>query len=695
MAAPPAAPGQDKRRATVALAPDALGTLKAPVAVRVLDVDAPLGDLDLSYQYVRHDYRSLLAVVRLAEDPIGVATFPVDPGGYVTRAQLAGGLHRQLGAELDEAYARRVREPKPDSGWDTSELAPVTEVPPCPSVSVVLPTRGNLEMLERSLRSILLCDYDDLEVIVVETKPRSSDTARMLVRQFPGERRVRYVEEPRANASRARNVAVARAEGEIVAFADEDMVVDRLWLRASVEALLSEQGVACVTGLILPLDLDSTRQVLLEQSAGFRKGFRRRTYRLPDAWAENPLLSYAAGALGSGASIVMRTELARELGGFDPALGPATPATAGEDIDLLVRLLQSGSALSYEPRAIVWRERPGGAGGLRRQAYRHGVGLGAMLGKQLMARPKRRDFLRAIPAGVCYLRAPGSREEMPPRTRIPRHLAWLERLGMLIGPIAYLVGALMVRARRRAEGSRAPIPRPLRIVRRMVVAGERVNVVWFRDAEAPRRRFVWQPAAEHTRPSLLGWARRQAQAQRHRIAAAVAVLAPLVILTAYYRKEDTNHFTPQEAAAARYLDTHAPPRSLLVDATNDYPFSFKNHKRFFFVPIAEEPSASRDRVLADPATALSSWANGRAYRAVYVILTRSQKVEAESDGVLPRWSVDVIQNALLASPRFRVVFRNRDATVFSALIYHAGSGLAATRASRSFRLTTRGLHSAS
>jgi glycosyltransferase involved in cell wall biosynthesis len=514
----------------VTLAPGGIGELTAPVAVRVLDLDAPLDDLDLSYHYMRHDYRSLLAVVRIGEHPIGVATFPVDPRGYVTRDQLAGGLHRQLGAELSEAIAIRDRERKPDSsvgipefpygagipelpyGADIPELPYGAGVPelPCgadialgPSVSVVVPTCCNPEPLERCLRSILQCEYDDFEVIVVENRPGSSDTARMLVERFPGERRLRYVEEPRPSASLARNAGLASSEGEIVAFTDDDVVVDPLWLRASVGALLSGDGVACVTGLILPLELESESQLLLEQFASFGKGFQRKTYRLPDSLEENPLLPYTAGAPGSGASIVMLTEVARDLGGFDPALGPATPAKGGEDLDLLVRVLRTGQGVSYEPRAIVWREHPEGSWLLRRQVYRYGVGLGAMLGKQLIAGPQRRDFLRAVPAGLRYLRNPGSRKKAGKPANYPRRLTWLKRLGMLVGPIAYLVSAVIVRARR-LRRRQPPSPRSLRIVRRMVVGGETINVAWFREAPAPRVRLAWRRAAEHdtTGPSV-------------------------------------------------------------------------------------------------------------------------------------------------------------------------------------------------
>jgi GT2 family glycosyltransferase len=484
----------------VAIASEGIGSLTAPVAVRLIDLDTPLSDLDLSYQYLRQDYRSLLAVVRLAQDPIGVATFPVDPGGYVTRDQLAGGLNRQLGAELIEAYDRRNRDRRVDPFSGMPELGDSDEPTLGPSVSVVVPTCCNPGPLERCLQSILLSDYDDFEVIVVENRPGSSETARMLVERFAGERRLRYVEEPRASASLARNAGLAAAEGEIVAFTDDDVVVDRLWLAASVRALLSARDVACVTGLILPLELESESQLLLEQFAGFGKGFRPKTYRLPDSWQENPLLPYTAGALGSGASIVMLTEIARGLGGFDPSLGPPTPAKGGEDIDLLARVLREGHGLSYEPRAIVWHEHPEGSTRLRRQVYSYGVGLGAMLGKQLIAGPQRRDFLRAVPAGLRYLRDPGSRKNAGKPAGYPRRLTWLERLGMLVGPILYLMSALIVQARRLTP-TRTPSPSPLRIMRRMVVGDESISVSWFRELEPPSVRFAWRRAPKRATTS--------------------------------------------------------------------------------------------------------------------------------------------------------------------------------------------------
>lgn len=170
------------------------------------------------------------------------------------------------------------------------------------------------------------------------------------------------------------------------------------------------------------------------------------------------------------------------------------------------------------------------------------------------------------------------------------------------------------------------------------------------------------------------------QAQRRWTSAVLTAVAGTLVLgaflIAYYGKERLNYFTPSEVAAALYVDTHAPPGSLLVDGTNNYPYAFKNYERFVYVSIALEPRASQARLLANAVAVLSDWMSNTSYRAAYLIITRSEKIEVEELGVMPAGSLDAIEHALLASPRFRVVFRNRDATVFSLA---AGRGAARER----------------
>ena len=69
------------------------------------------------------------------------------------------------------------------------------------------------------------------------------------------------------------------------------------------------------------------------------------------------------------------------------------------------------------------------------------------------------------------------------------------RLGMLLGPCAYLWSAFLAGARR-LRGRRSSSAHALRIVRRLVVGGETINVVWFDDSPEARTRFSWRSTDE-------------------------------------------------------------------------------------------------------------------------------------------------------------------------------------------------------
>jgi GT2 family glycosyltransferase len=423
--------------------------LVAPAAVRIVNLDEPLVDLRLPPARLGGSYRSLVAIARLDGDPIGSAVIHLDREGRVARDRLALELRRQLVVELGSALARRGLDLPPSLTEGVPRL-PGRRRPTARrrSVSVVVTTCRNPVALARGLRSILACEYDDLEVIVVENRPGPPDTRLMLAEEFGDDPRVRYVEEPARGLASARNAGLAVAEGELVAFTDDDVVVDSAWIRRSAEAFERRDEVACVTGLILPVELETETQLLLEQFMTLGKGFSRQTYRLPETLCEYPLLPYTPGVIGSGANTVLRADVAWQLGGFDASLGTGTPAAGGEDLDLYIRLLQEGHTVAYEPSAVVWHAHPDGMAKLRRQVYGYGVGLGATFSKQLVAGPDRQTLLRAVPAGIRYLRDPTSRKNAGKSAGYPRRLDWLERLGMLVGPAAYLASLLRPRRRR-------------------------------------------------------------------------------------------------------------------------------------------------------------------------------------------------------------------------------------------------------
>jgi O-antigen biosynthesis protein len=458
--------------------------LVTPAAVRIVDLETPLSDLQLSMNERDVPYRSLMVVARLDGEPLGTAALQVAEG-RVSRVRLAGALHSQLEAELGEVYASRGLAlpasipPEGIPGRPEDRVARLATRP----VSVVVPTCGYTARFERCLHSILASHYGDFEVIVVDNHPHGGSTRAMIAGRFAGDDRLRYVEEPRRGLSAARNAGLVAARGDVVAFTDDDVVVDPDWIGRIADAFDRAADVACVSGLVLPFGLESDSQLQLEQVASFSKGFDARTIRLPDALDDHLLLPYTPGLIGSAANTALRADVARELDGFDTDFGTGTPAAGEEDLDLYVRLLCEGHAIAYEPCAIIWHEPPDGGSRLRRRVFRYGVGFGASLAKQLFAGPSRLQLLRSVPAGIRYLREPISRKNAAKAADYPRRLNALERLGMLMGPAAYLTSAAKQRIARPVGGPLGTDARTIHVEQVALSSGRSVEVVSFLDLQ--------------------------------------------------------------------------------------------------------------------------------------------------------------------------------------------------------------------
>ena len=176
------------------------------------------------------------------------------------------------------------------------------------------------EGLDACLRSLADLDYPDYEVIVVDNRPPGSPV------DLPG---VRVLPETRPGISAARNRGLEAATGEIVAFTDDDVEVDPGWLLA-IATRLEHPEEACVNGLALPRELETSAQVALEEYYG---GFGPRTFEpvshrmraprgcsllrpatvdaLDDDGRRRSFSLYAAGSFGAGANMAFRSPASR------------------------------------------------------------------------------------------------------------------------------------------------------------------------------------------------------------------------------------------------------------------------------------------------------------------------------------------------------------------------------------------------
>jgi GT2 family glycosyltransferase len=384
--------------------------LLAPVAVRTVNLDAPS---DLALARVGRPFRSALLVGLREGRPIGaVAT------GEVNDQRLSG-----------DEIARLFE------GIESPPQTQRAQSAALPRLSVVVTTCAQAESTAAAVESVLACDPPALEVIVVENRPVGSPVPALLRELFGENSRVRYVEESHRGLSAARNAGLREARGDAVAFTDDDVIVAREWVGWLASSFGEEADVGCVTGLIVPGDLTTEAQVVMEQFAGFGKGYQRRVHRITEP--TSPIFPFGAGEFGSGACTALRRDVGLAIGGFDTALGAGTVSRGGEDLDLFVRLLLAGHAIVYEPAAMISHRHPDNDEHLRTEVFSYGMGLAAMLTKQALD-GQAVAIARRIPAALRHLLAADSRKNVRKGPSYPRRLDWIERAGMLAGPSAYL-----------------------------------------------------------------------------------------------------------------------------------------------------------------------------------------------------------------------------------------------------------------
>ncbi len=399
-----------------------------PARVAVIDLADPLPPLPAEGPDGRWHQR-VVALVRVAGDPVGVADIPIGTG--LGPAGVAEALWDALGPALrahrDEPGLRAL----PVSGFGRPSQPRGADR----RASVIVATRDRPNELARCLTSLLALDYGAFDIVVVDNAP-SDDRTRDVVAQFAtGGADLTYVREPRPGLARAHNAARTAVTGEVVAITDDDVVVDRGWLRRLVEAFSVADDVGAATGMIFPVELETATQQWTDVYAAYNKGYQREVISLADR--RNTLLPWATGTVGSGANMAFSVAALDAIGWFDDALGAGTPARGGDDLAAFHDVLLAGYRIVYEPAAIVLHRHHRDPDVARRLAFSYGVALSAHLTRSMVDRPSSLVALvPRLPAGFRH----GLHTTRTPSAVASPGLAgagWRQRAGMLVGPWSY------------------------------------------------------------------------------------------------------------------------------------------------------------------------------------------------------------------------------------------------------------------
>ena len=213
--------------------------------------------------------------------------------------------------------------------------------------TVIVCTYNRCKTLEKTLdnlvASALLTSFE-WEVLVVDnnSSDQTRDVVEGFIQRYPD--RFRYVFEPRQGVSYARNAGVRISRGDVLAFMDDDVTIDRGWLR-NITASLHRGDCAGVGGRIVPLWksepprwLPIERPYALAPFGSFDLGSE------PGPLNEPPF----------GANMAFRKEMFERYGCFRTDLGRCADKTlSNEDTEFGNRLLAAGERLRYEPSALM------------------------------------------------------------------------------------------------------------------------------------------------------------------------------------------------------------------------------------------------------------------------------------------------------------------------------------------------------
>jgi glycosyltransferase involved in cell wall biosynthesis len=420
----------------------------SPMRVCEIELSEPLVAISACKSKSEQRYTHAHCLVRLHSQPIGLVDFPfvsdeLAPGNYVQQ------IWQELGEQIN-AHLRADGLPEiqglDEAGVDSLETPRCmrereTFLKTAPFVSVIVATRNRAEALGRCLPGVLAQEYPDYEVIVVDNAPSDGTTAELIAREYSQEPRLHYVREEEPGLPQAHNRGLLQARGEIIAFTDDDVVVDRHWLAGLVRGFGVAEKVGCVTGLIIPLELETPAQFLFEAYGGFTRGFARRLFDLRAHRWLRPSYPYIVGACtaGTGASMAFTAQFLKDGGGFDPALGPGRPTRGGEDLAAYFHVIRRGYCLVYEPTALLYHQHRQDYAGLQKQMYDYGVGFSAYLTKVIVDEPWLIfDCFVKLMRSLIFLARTRTTKPEEPAISIPEELKQQVARGRWHGPLVYL-----------------------------------------------------------------------------------------------------------------------------------------------------------------------------------------------------------------------------------------------------------------
>lgn len=234
--------------------------------------------------------------------------------------------------DWDFGLVDRQRQPKPalQAVSYCLQQVPFRGEKQLPYISVVVCSYNGAATITGCLQGLVELDYPAYEIIVVDDG--SQDDTADLAGKYP----VTLISTPNQGLSSARNTGLSYAQGEIVAYIDDDAYPDEHWLRYLAYAFTHSEHAGIGGPNIAPAEDGPIAKCVANAPGG----------------PVHVLLTDEIAEHIPGCNMSFRKSALLQIGGFDPVF-----RTAGDDVDICWRIQQAGYTIGYHPAALVWHHR--------------------------------------------------------------------------------------------------------------------------------------------------------------------------------------------------------------------------------------------------------------------------------------------------------------------------------------------------
>ena len=223
-----------------------------------------------------------------------------------------------------------------------------------PRISILIPTKDHVEVLQRCIQSIIdKTEYDNYEILIIDNKSEKPETWTYYT-SLKENSKINILHYPLPfNFSAINNFAADHTDSPFIVFLNNDTeVISGEWLSAMLEHAQRHDVGAVGAKLLYPNNLIQHAGIVLGiQGDRDYKGVAGHSHkyisnRLPGHFFRPHVIGNYSAV--TAACLMMRKEIFVEIGGFEEEL-----AIAYNDVDLCLKIRQKGYRIVYTPYALL------------------------------------------------------------------------------------------------------------------------------------------------------------------------------------------------------------------------------------------------------------------------------------------------------------------------------------------------------